>query len=90
MAGVLPEAIRTRTDKLGFRADPDITWRFAARHGDALRRNASEYEERWFDAAALGRLLDGGDRSSVAEFALWRVISTKLWLRANWGDEAVE
>lgn len=86
MVGTLPEAIRKRTDKIGFRADPGITWRFASAHRDALRKSSTEFESEWFDPVALGRLLDTADRSAAAEFALWRVISTKLWLRNHWAD----
>jgi asparagine synthase (glutamine-hydrolysing) len=88
LAGVLPEAIRTRTDKVGFRADPAITWKFAQRHRDTLLRSQTEFDERWFDRSAVARLLSSADRSPASEFALWRLISVKLWLGANWAEQA--
>jgi asparagine synthase (glutamine-hydrolysing) len=84
MKGVLPEAVRTRRDKIGFRADPEITWRFATLHRDALLKDVTEFDARWFDRASLAGLLNSSDRGSNTEFALWRVISVKLWLGANW------
>jgi asparagine synthase (glutamine-hydrolysing) len=88
LAGILPEPVRARRDKVGFRADPGITWQFAARHRDALVRSQTQFEDRWFDRGALARLLDSSDRSSEAEFALWRAISLKLWLAGIWSDES--
>lgn len=89
LGGILPAPVLDRRDKVGFRPDPGITWRFAAIHRDALLADGTEFEERWFDRSALERLVDGSDRSSEAEFALWRVISTKLWARSHWADEKV-
>ena len=57
-------------------------------HADSLRRSATEYEDQWFDQAALNRMLDAADRSPAAE-VVWRAISTKLWLRNHWGQESV-
>jgi asparagine synthase (glutamine-hydrolysing) len=89
MVGTLPPAVGGRRDKVGFRPDPGITWRFAAAHADSLRRSETEYEDQWFDQAALNRMLDAGDRSPPAEEVVWRAISTKLWLRNNFGPELV-
>jgi asparagine synthase (glutamine-hydrolysing) len=86
LAGVLPDAIRARTDKIGFRADPDITWTLARRHRDALLTSATQYEDRWLEREALARLLTSPDRSPDTEAALWRVISLKLWLARNWSE----
>lgn len=86
LAGVVPETIRTRTDKIGFRADPGITWRFADLHRDALLKNVTAFEERWFDQRAVARLLSTSVRSAETEFALWRVISLKLWLAGHWSN----
>lgn len=81
LAGTLPEEIRTRRDKIGFRAEPALTWQLAAQMGDDLTAAHTPHEERWLDGAALARLLDhrGGPD---AEFALWRAVNLKLWLRA--------
>ena len=86
LKGVLPERIRTRADKIGFRAEPAATWALAERHRDALLASRTPYEERWFDRAGLAALFGGSDRSATAEFMLWRAVNTKLWLRAFWGD----
>jgi asparagine synthase (glutamine-hydrolysing) len=86
LRGVIPESIRTRRDKIGFRADPAVTWSLAGRSRDTIVANRTPYEEKWFDAAAVARLLDSSDRSTEAEFLVWRVLSIKSWLRAIWGD----
>jgi asparagine synthase (glutamine-hydrolysing) len=82
--GTLPDAVRTRRDKVGFRPDPGVTWKFAELHRDSLLEARTPYEERWFDRAGLERLMTGADRSEGCEYALWRAISTKLWLRSHW------
>ena len=86
MRGVLPEPIRTRKDKIGFRAEPSATWALAERHRDSLLGNRTEHEEQWFDAGAVASLLDGRSRGTDEEFMLWRVINAKLWLRTFWAD----
>jgi asparagine synthase (glutamine-hydrolysing) len=84
LEGSLPDKVRARRDKVGFRPDPGITWKFAELHRDSLLRAETPYEERWFNRAGLERLMSGRDRSEATEFALWRAISTKLWLRSHW------
>jgi asparagine synthase (glutamine-hydrolysing) len=86
MRGVLPEDIRTRTDKLGFRAEPQAAWTIADRHFDSLVANRTGYEARWFDPEAMAGLLGGPDRSTESELLAWRAINVKLWLRLHWGD----
>ena len=87
MRGVLPEPIRTRTDKIGFRAEPTATWQLAEQHRDSLLADRTSYEQEWFDRAGLEGLLNGNSRSDDAEFTLWRVLNTKLWLRTFWGED---
>jgi asparagine synthase (glutamine-hydrolysing) len=87
LVGILPEPIRARTDKVGFRADPGITWKFADRHRDAILCSATPYDDRWFDREALAQLVSSSDRTPEREFALWRAISLKLWLAGNWSDQ---
>jgi hypothetical protein len=84
MRGVLPEEIRVRQDKLGFRAEPEAAWIIAERHRDSLVANRTEHEERWFDPGAFAALLDG-PRSADNELLAWRAINAKLWLRQHWG-----
>jgi asparagine synthase (glutamine-hydrolysing) len=99
MRGVLPEEIRARKDKLGFRAEPKAAWIIAERHRDSLVENRTRYEERWFDPAAIAALLDGERSTEIwrtrrrawtapppNELLAWRVINVKLWLRQHWGD----
>jgi asparagine synthase (glutamine-hydrolysing) len=86
MRGTLPESVRARTDKIGFRAEPRATWELAERHRDSLLANRTPYEERWFDPEALAEALDGSDRSTASEFSVWRVLNAKLWLRIHWGE----
>jgi asparagine synthase (glutamine-hydrolysing) len=88
MRGTLPEDIRARKDKLGFRAEPQAAWGIAERHLDSLVANRTDYEERWFDAEAVAVMLDGSDRSTENEVRAWRAINVKLWLRLHWGDSA--
>jgi asparagine synthase (glutamine-hydrolysing) len=80
LVGTLPEPVRTRRDKIGFRAEPRVTWELASRRRDELTAAHSAEEERWLDGAALGALIDrrGG---ADAEFALWRAVNLKLWSR---------
>jgi asparagine synthase (glutamine-hydrolysing) len=86
MRGVLPESVRARTDKVGFRAEPRATWALADQNRNSVLANRTEYEERWFDPKALAAALDGSDRSVEAEYSVWRVLNAKLWLRLHWGD----
>jgi asparagine synthase (glutamine-hydrolysing) len=84
LVGTIPESVRTRSDKIGFQPDPDITWRFADRNRESLLASGTAFEERWFDHSACAGLLDSANRSVDREFLLLRVISTKLWLRNHW------
>lgn len=84
MKGTLPESIRNRKDKIGFRAAPDLTFDFANKNFDSLVRNKTEYEQQWFDSTGVERMLNGSDRSLQTEFFLWRIVNTKLWARQFW------
>jgi asparagine synthase (glutamine-hydrolysing) len=84
LRGVIPEKIRTRTDKLAFRAEPTVTWKLAQQHLDSLCENRTAYEEAWFDPDGLRSFVAGGPRSQDAEFTLWRVLNAKIWLRTFW------
>ena len=86
MRGILPEEVRARRDKVGFRAEPAATWVLAERHRDSLLANRNDYEARWFDSGALAEVLDGSDRSGDTEFMVWRAINAKIWLRLHWGE----
>ncbi len=81
MAGIVPETVRRRRDKLGF-ATPERSWLCAL--APAVRE--------WLGPSARIRpllrasLLDHWRRGSDAELAgrpgLWRLLSSELWLRA--------
>jgi asparagine synthase (glutamine-hydrolysing) len=86
MRGVLPDEVLGRQDKIGFRADPAAAWSLAERHREALMESRTPYEREWLDPEGIAGLLDGSDRSTESEFALWRAINLKLWLRSFWGD----
>ncbi len=85
MRGTLPEQIRARTDKLGFRAEPQAVWTIAGRHRDSLVANRTSCEERWFDPEAIAGVLGGSERTAESELVAWRAINVKLWLRQHWG-----
>jgi asparagine synthase (glutamine-hydrolysing) len=84
MAGVLPEPIRRRRDKLGFAADPGVAARFAATHRDELTANLTDLEKRWFDPRGVSAHIDAAQTDASMEFALWRILNVKLWARAHW------
>ncbi|MCM2258737.1 MAG: asparagine synthase (glutamine-hydrolyzing) [Vicinamibacteria bacterium] len=80
MAGVIPETVRARRDKLGF-ATPEQ--RFLAEIGPLVRKwigPGSRVETR-LNHAALGRWLAGDDRELAARPGLFRLVSAELWLR---------
>ena len=85
LRGVIPEKIRARTDKVAFRAEPSVTWTLAERHLDTLSANRTAYEQAWFDSDGMREFVRRAPRSEDAEFTLWRVLNTKVWLRSFWG-----
>lgn len=85
MCGILPEVVRTRADKIGFRPSPDLTFSYVQRHRDLFISNQTDWERRWFRPEGVQKLLNGQDRSVASEFGLWRVLNTKLWARQFWG-----
>jgi asparagine synthase (glutamine-hydrolysing) len=85
LRGTIPETVRTRVDKIGFRADPGVTRALALRPDTALFEAPTDIEARWLRGHHLRRLVDESEHSVEAEFALWRVVNAKLWLRAFWG-----
>ena len=84
MKGTLPESIRSRNDKIGFRAGPGLVFDYASRNFATLSKNQTEHEQRWFDPSGVEHILNNSDRSLEAQFLLWRVVSTKLWSRQFW------
>lgn len=86
MIGILPEPIRTRKDKIGFRADPAWTRSFVHQHRRTILNNSSELEQHWFSGEGLETLLADGKQGPANELAQWRVLNTKLWARQHWGE----
>ena len=86
MRGVIPETIRERRDKIGFRADPSASTRFAARHRRPLTESRTAVEDEWFRPDAIASLIDAAQRDPSLEYPLWRAVNVKLWARVNWGD----
>jgi asparagine synthase (glutamine-hydrolysing) len=86
LADVLPDAVMQRRDKIGFRASPSATWELARRERESLIEPGSDVERRWFQADEVARLIDSPNPTADVEFALWRVINTKLWARGVWGE----
>jgi len=85
MAGVLPEAVRLRTSKLGFAA-PDRGWL-----ADELRGQITEllsgdlHCRRYINVAALRQWYgcSRADRASAAAYiGLFRILSLEMWMRA--------
>ncbi|MDQ7779188.1 MAG: asparagine synthase (glutamine-hydrolyzing) [Planctomycetota bacterium] len=82
---LLPETVRERRDKIGFRPAASLTFALAERQRESLGGNLTEYEKKWFDSNAVDGLFQRSDRSVAAEFRLWRLMNLKLWVRRFWG-----
>ena len=80
MAGVLPECVRLRRDKLGF-ATPEARWlrEIAPRVREWLAPGARVAQVIRPDVLADWRA--GPDDALAARAGLWRVLSVELWLR---------
>ena len=80
MAGVLPDSVRLRRDKLGF-ATPERRWlrEIAPNVRDWLGPNARA--ARIIRPDVLARWCAEPDEALAARPGLWRVLSVELWLR---------
>lgn len=85
MKGILPEVIRNRKDKIGFKATPDLTFLFVRDHFPLLVDNQTELEKKWFNKKGVEKLLNTQDSSTYFEFILWRILNMKFWMRQHWG-----
>jgi asparagine synthase (glutamine-hydrolysing) len=85
MRGILPEEIRTRRDKIGFKASPGLTARMVSREKESLIRNETTVEREWFRPEGVREFIDLALRTPSLEFMLWRIVNAKLWMRRNWG-----
>lgn len=86
MRGILPEVIRTRKDKIGFKATPSFTFSFVKDQIPLLRINKTDYEKKWFDQRGIEKVLNMKDQSATFEFILWRILNIKLWVRQHWDE----
>ncbi len=84
MRGLIPEEIRTRKDKIGFRASPEHTREFVRRHYGSLSTNEGPWEERWFHSEGVRNMFDEALHSEAGDFPVWRVVNVKLWARQHW------
>jgi asparagine synthase (glutamine-hydrolysing) len=80
MAGVLPEGVRLRRDKLGF-ATPEARWlrEIAPRVREWLGPGART--EQMIRPDVLARWRTESDEALSVRAGLWRVLSVELWLR---------
>ncbi len=83
MAGVLPESIRNRTDKIGFSTPEDTWFRTTLRpYVENVLSSESFLGRPYFDSVETKELFHShvnGHRNASAH--LWRVVNTELWLR---------
>jgi asparagine synthase (glutamine-hydrolysing) len=84
LGDLLPNSVRFRKDKIGFRASRAITWDLAEVFRHEFDHNIGDWEPLWFSPGSISRLLDSNDRSDAAENLLWRILNAKLWLRIHW------
>jgi asparagine synthase (glutamine-hydrolysing) len=85
-AGVLPELVRTRTDKMGFVMPEDEWLRGSWRpHVEALLDSESVRARPYWNADALKEWYGRYCRRQSAGMAslVWRWMNLELWLRAN-------
>jgi asparagine synthase (glutamine-hydrolysing) len=83
MRGVLPEKIRTRSDKIGF-ATPEADWIRGPLRDDALSavENAVTRFPVLFDSAAMSKHVSDMIAGRKAfDFSLWRIVSLEAWGR---------
>jgi hypothetical protein len=55
-------------------------------HERELLEARTPWEREWLDAEAVRRLLTADHRDEAVEFAAWRLVNVKLWLRQHWDD----
>jgi asparagine synthase (glutamine-hydrolysing) len=83
MAGILPEGVRQRRDKLGFSTPEEIWFRGPLRGlvHDGIEASLSRYPE-IFNAAGVRAMRDSMlSGARPLDFRLWRIISVGLWGR---------
>ncbi len=83
MRGIVPEAVRTRRDKIGF-ATPEAAWLTGpGRNWVRSIISSPEFQSRpYFNAGAFTSLPLEPGAPEVRDSLVWRCISLELWLRA--------
>jgi asparagine synthase (glutamine-hydrolysing) len=56
MKGILPELIRTRMDKIGFKASPSITFDYIKDNFASLVESRTDFEKQWLNQAGVDYL----------------------------------
>jgi len=77
----LPEEIRVRKDKIGFKAAPSLTFNYIKSHLSILIAAKTDYEKECLDNKSAIDMLYNVSESPLDEFRAWRIINLKLWLR---------
>jgi asparagine synthase (glutamine-hydrolysing) len=87
MAGVLPESVRQRRDKMGF-ATPERRW--LRQSAPAVREwlGPGARVERYLRPGVLARWRPEADDALAARRGLWRLLAVELWLRYVEGPHA--
>ncbi len=84
MKGIIPESIRTRTDKIGF-ATPESSW-FRGELHQFVRGVIDSTETRGRELYDVGKLLELIDANAAggidAGRAIWRAVNLELWFRS--------
>lgn len=81
MRAKLPEEIRARKDKIGFKAAPSLTSNYIKSHLSSLIAVKTDYEKEYLDNKSVRDMLYNVSESPPDEFRAWRIINLKLWLR---------
>jgi len=88
MKGILPEAVRMRTDKMGW-ATPEQQWMSDGRAVyEQFFDNFSGSEiSRWVDTKKLKNMMS---QNQHCNNLLWRIINLEMWLRVFFQSESVD
>jgi asparagine synthase (glutamine-hydrolysing) len=84
MKGILPEAIRNRTDKMGFAIPEDIWFRTVLRKPIHEMIHSKSFAERgYFNVEQVKKAFDQHCQGKTnIHFTIWRWINLEMWFRA--------
>jgi asparagine synthase (glutamine-hydrolysing) len=84
MKGILPEAIRNRTDKMGFATPEDIWFRTVLRKPIHEMIHSKSFAERgYFNIEQVKKAFDQHCQGKTnIHFTIWRWINIEMWFRA--------